>query len=488
LQGCSITAHDTQTGEEVWQQRLIPDWSEAEENSWVELRQATERYGAWGTGPSYDPDLDMVYVDARTWSPNPNRSDGSSTRSWGYRRGTIAVNGENGEIVWHYAHPEGDARVGGKSAPLLIEAAVGPRQLGTAWISPATERGRIHRMVTGKTDTGGLSYMLDRETGELLWTRDAGTWMATGRTGTERANRGRPETVGLGAFEDEECGGGAVRTEYVEAEAYNPETETLYMAVENGCRVADRPVYGSLRPGDWLDRGTHVGMGSIAAISVETGEIRWAAPQAGTPSGLLSTSAGLVFVGDASGRIQALDDATGEMLWDAKVGSAITGPPISYAVDHRQYVAVRTTGRADPNAERGERAGEGYNLMVFATDQPPDDEFNKRAAVHGCLADWQEALLDEDYAAYSRYLDAEAREMPAYGSEEAMRFWAHQVRQVKERGFEGKFRLARINVGSYRAPVGAYRAYPVLNDGRELEESVVVAHENGQCRILQVFS
>ncbi|HCD00956.1 MAG TPA: quinonprotein alcohol dehydrogenase, partial [Planctomycetaceae bacterium] len=53
---------------------------------------------------------------------------------------------------------------------------------------------------------------------------------------------------------------------------------------------------------------------------------------------------GLVFGGDVNGRFRAFDDQTGEILWEINLGSPVSGFPITYAVDGRQYVAVPVGG------------------------------------------------------------------------------------------------------------------------------------------------
>jgi glucose dehydrogenase len=60
----------------------------------------------------------------------------------------------------------------------------------------------------------------------------------------------------------------------------------------------------------------------------------------GPTSGLLATAGGLVFTGDAEGYLIAFDARTGKVLWRFQTGAAISGPPISYALDGRQYIAV----------------------------------------------------------------------------------------------------------------------------------------------------
>ena len=60
---------------------------------------------------------------------------------------------------------------------------------------------------------------------------------------------------------------------------------------------------------------------------------------------LAATGGGLVFGGDVAGNFHALDDATGEVLWETNIGAPVSGYPVSFAVDGKQYVAV-TTGRS----------------------------------------------------------------------------------------------------------------------------------------------
>ena len=85
---------------------------------------------------------------------------------------------------------------------------------------------------------------------------------------------------------------------------------------------------------------------------------------------LVATGGGLVFGGDVNGRFRALDHETGEVLWEINLGSPVTGFPISYAVDGKQYVAV-STGSSITSAALGRLTPElqpssGNNIFVFA--------------------------------------------------------------------------------------------------------------------------
>jgi alcohol dehydrogenase (cytochrome c) len=57
---------------------------------------------------------------------------------------------------------------------------------------------------------------------------------------------------------------------------------------------------------------------------------------------LVATGGGLVFGGDVAGKFKAYDDTSGEVLWETDLGAPVSGFPITFAVDGRQYVAVST--------------------------------------------------------------------------------------------------------------------------------------------------
>jgi alcohol dehydrogenase (cytochrome c) len=90
---------------------------------------------------------------------------------------------------------------------------------------------------------------------------------------------------------------------------------------------------------------------------------------------LVTTGGGLVFGGDVNGRFRAFDQRTGDVLWEINLGSPVTGFPISYAVDGRQYVAVSTGNAATASGFMGLtpelRPSAGNNLFVFALPDRP---------------------------------------------------------------------------------------------------------------------
>lgn len=57
-------------------------------------------------------------------------------------------------------------------------------------------------------------------------------------------------------------------------------------------------------------------------------------------AGVLSTGGGLVFTGTQTGQFIALDAKDGKHLWSFQTGSGITGLPIAWQREGRQYVTV----------------------------------------------------------------------------------------------------------------------------------------------------
>ena len=112
-------------------------------------------------------------------------------------------------------------------------------------------------------------------------------------------------------------------------------------------------------------------LGTVYAISAETRETLWLHERRAVTMSLVATGGGLVFGGDTGGRFWALDRVTGEVLWEINIGSSVTGFPVSYGVDGRQYVAVGTGGEGGTSSTYRRLTAELHpssnnTLFVFA--------------------------------------------------------------------------------------------------------------------------
>jgi glucose dehydrogenase len=80
----------------------------------------------------------------------------------------------------------------------------------------------------------------------------------------------------------------------------------------------------------------------------------------------VATAGGLVFTGTKDRQFLAFDTKSGEQLWRYQATGGVNGPPISYAVHGRQYVAVPAGGNYQINAPRSDE------LLVFALPEGSD--------------------------------------------------------------------------------------------------------------------
>ena len=303
-----------------------------------------------------------------------------------YHNSTLALDGETGEIVWYYQHLVDHWDLDHPFERLLVDTVVAPDPAEVDWINPNIAPGESRRVVTGIPGKTGVVYTLDRETGEFLWARPTVAQTVVddidGATGRVTVNSEMLFTApGQERLVCPSSSGG----KNWPAGAYSPMTGVMYFPLQNTCMRAT-----SGEPGptfDFLDtpgarQGSRYGLrmeaqmtpgtenaGTLVALSVETGETVWRFDQRAGVTSLLTTGGGLLFGGDANGDFRAFDQETGEILFETHLGSAVTGFPISYAVDGRQYIAVSTGSSLVTDAVNRltmeERPEPRYELFVF---------------------------------------------------------------------------------------------------------------------------
>ena len=374
-ESCVVTAHDAKTGRELWRRRTVPGPGEPGDETWGDIPfEKRTHVGTWMV-PSYDPQLDLVYIGTSVTSPAPKFLLGSVERAHLYHNSTLALRGESGEIAWYYQHLNDHWDLDHPFERLLVDTAVAPDPDAVSWINPSIEPGERRKVMTGIPGKTGVVYTLDRETGEFLWARptiyqnviDA----IDGRSGAVTEN---PEVV-FNQLEQQVL----VCPTFIggkdwQAGAYSPLTNAMYMPMRNACAQMTATQSGrglaiyALDAEHQIAPGTEMS-GTVHAVSAETGRSLWTFEQRAATMSLFTTAGGLVFVGDMNGRFRALDQETGEILWEINLGSPITGFPISFGVDGRQYI-VASTGSPSAALRVGLtpelKPSAGNNLFVFA--------------------------------------------------------------------------------------------------------------------------
>jgi alcohol dehydrogenase (cytochrome c) len=81
--------------------------------------------------------------------------------------------------------------------------------------------------------------------------------------------------------------------------------------------------------------------GAVVALDVTNGKQLWEFPLQTPPwSGVMATAGGLVFGSTNEGTFFALDDQSGNALWNFNTGAHIRTNPMGFAVDDKQRVAI----------------------------------------------------------------------------------------------------------------------------------------------------
>ena len=361
--GNFIVAIDLETGAEAWRFYTVARPNEPGGNSWNGM-PVMERTGGsvWVPG-SYDPELNLVYFGpAPTYDTDalrvPLAQPGITTDAL-YTNSTIALDADTGELVWHFQHVRND-------------------QLDHDW---AFERQIISLPVNGQMRkavvTGGKEAIfeaLDAATGEYLFSIDMDMQNVFSEIDPRNGDKTpypdaipEPGQVLQGLSLDGICPK-ALGARNMQSTSYNPNTGILYIPLQDTC--IERST--GLRWQKYPNSDEEGLWGLVKAVNLETREEVWTRRQVAPPaSGHLTTDSGLLFRGTVDRWFQAIDQDSGEVLWQQRLDNSPSSYPITYRVDGKQYVAVATNSGSYHTNGMERIAGitnppSGASLWVFA--------------------------------------------------------------------------------------------------------------------------
>ena len=380
-EACVVMAHDARTGKELWRTTTI-DPKEDANDSWGGFPHAKRSHvGSWYP-PSYDPESNLILIGTSVTWPAPKFIFGDNERQYLFHNSTLALNADTGKMVWHYQHVVDHWDMDHVYERIVDEVEVAPDPKAVAWINPKLRAGERRKVVTGIPGKTGIVYTLDSKTGEFLWATPTVSQNVVKdidvRTGGVTVN---PEVKYNNVGDTNQVCPSSMGGKNWPSGTYNPDSKVMFYPLLNTCMqviaITDDPdtpeSYGLLRE-HAIAPGTE-NLGTIYAISAETGRVIWKHEQRTGVMSLVATGGGLLFGGDVTGRFFAIDQDTGQILWKTNLGSPVTGFPISFSVDGRQFIAV-STGNAPLGGQElvltpEVRPGDANQMFVFAL---PEEE------------------------------------------------------------------------------------------------------------------
>jgi quinohemoprotein ethanol dehydrogenase len=340
-----VSAYDAETGKLAWRFYTVPgDPSKPQENKALETALPTWKGETWwkvGGGGTvwdsivYDPELNLVYVGTGNGSPwnRDIRSPGGGDNL--YLCSILAINPDNGELVWHYQTTPADTWDYTSVQPMMLaDLTIGGRQ----------------RKVIMQAPKNGFFYVLDRGTGELL---AADPYVEVNWATHVDLKTGRPVEVPGAAYKDKGTfiRPGPLGGHNWQAMSFSPKTGLVYIPAQDNGRYYEQPKDFVFTPNQYnlglaaigrnVDRYDIPYKGRLLAWDPVARKPRWTAEYGNYwNGGTLATAGNLVFQGTAAGDFIAYNATTGERLWSSWATTGIVAPPITYSIDGKQYVSV----------------------------------------------------------------------------------------------------------------------------------------------------
>jgi alcohol dehydrogenase (cytochrome c) len=353
--GCWITAHDADTGEELWRTNTVPKIGEPGGDTWGDLPNEQRRGGSAWMPASYDAELNLIFIGVAV--PIPWGTIQRDTRGGDvlYTNSTLALNADTGEIEWYFQHiPGGNWDQDHPFERIVVETEVTPEADNVSWINPNIASSTRRKVITGIPGKPGIVWTLDAATGEFLWAKETNYQNVIVGVDIEgRKGITNPE-IDITEIRQRKlvCPTTTGGTNWFSV-GYSPQTNALYAPSNNTCMTFYlNPVNPTL--GGYHSSATSTMelppqsdglVGILTAVDVATGESRWTHRQrAGIAGSVLTTGGGLVFVSDDARRFRAFDADTGEILWEQILNSSAGGFPVTYSVDGIQYIAIAAGG------------------------------------------------------------------------------------------------------------------------------------------------
>jgi alcohol dehydrogenase (cytochrome c) len=311
---------DPETGNTQWTWYTEPDPGQPGSETWPKDSDAILHGGGmtWMTG-TYDPDLNLLYWG--TGNPNPVLAGEGRPGDNLYTCSIVALNPDTGKLVWYFQPSPHDVHDwDAVETPVLLDAEFKGKK----------------RKLLAQASRNGFYFLLDRTNGQYL--AAAPFIDQTWASGVDP--HGRPIAKADAAPSPDGAlvePGSDGATNWM-APSFDPQTNLFYVTARRVFSIYYHTVTGKAEGWGGRDRNLWANS-TLRALDYRTGKVVWnhETGEDENGAGILTTAGHLLFTADTSGNLLALDPATGKTLWHLYAGGHMTGSPMTYQLDGRQY-------------------------------------------------------------------------------------------------------------------------------------------------------
>lgn len=375
-------ALDADNGDVVWAFWGAPDPGEYGSDTWEGESWRSGGATPW-MAPAIDPELGLVYWTFGNARGSRSSQDGSARGGQNlFANSIVALDLKTGRRRWHFQSIHHDIwDMDNTMSPVLADVRI---------------RGELRKVVVYGSKSG-MYFILDRadgtaplgidevpvpqETRQKTWPTQPfprqGGWIehtvVDQPLGTEipgDPNRAVPNYV-RGSLYDPHWdvpilsipgqGGGADWNH----QSYSHRTGLVYtgygyVATAHSLTEASN---GLRPPGEYMT-------GGVVAVDPSTNRVRWRKLMPYSlahGNGILTTGAGLLFIGQPDGVLLCLDAYNGTEIWRFQAGAAISASPIMYEVDGVQYLSVYAGGTSIPYGNSAPRGDFLWSFKIGGT-------------------------------------------------------------------------------------------------------------------------
>ena len=365
--GCYVVGLDANTGRQIWRFDTTAKPGKIGGETWNDT-PADDRYGGavWVSG-SYDPKTNLVYFGTgQTYHLYTllTRHDGAPVTNGAglFTDSTIALNPETGRLAWYHQHQPRDVWDLDESFErMLVSLRLNGQQ-------------RQLVLSTGKL---GILDALDRTTGRYAFSIDLGLQQVITTIDPKSGKRTVNRRVIPEPYKTFEVCPSAEGVRSWMTPAYDSVEATMFFPMMEGCMdMTWRPNPSGSTPFERADiawtlkpRPNSDGQyGRLESLNLLSRQKLWTRRfRAPLSSSLLLTKGRLLFSGDRDRYFRALDQDTGETLWQTRLNGVPNSSPITYSVGHRQFVAVVSGGGGPHDFDVNEMTPEIVNSTASTT-------------------------------------------------------------------------------------------------------------------------